>query len=69
MYIKNIQSRVGTADNQSSQPDLPSGIQVPITEMNNEEQIELVMAAVVSEIEAINPQSLEEAKQRPDWPK
>ena len=27
------------------------------------------MAAAVSEIEAINPQSLEEAKRRPDWPK
>ena len=27
------------------------------------------MAAAVSEIEAIDPQSLEEAKRRPDWPK
>jgi Reverse transcriptase (RNA-dependent DNA polymerase) len=32
-------------------------------------QIEHAMAAAVSEIEAINPQSLEEARQGPDWPK
>jgi hypothetical protein len=37
--------------------------------MNDEEQIELAMAAAVSEIEAIDLQSLEEAMRWPDWPK
>jgi Reverse transcriptase (RNA-dependent DNA polymerase) len=31
--------------------------------------MEHAMAAAISEIEAFNPQSLEEARQRPDWPK
>jgi Reverse transcriptase (RNA-dependent DNA polymerase) len=49
--------------------NLPSGLQVPITETNNKEQVELAMAAAVSEIEAIDPQSLEEAMHQSDWPK
>ena len=53
-YIKYIQSGIGTADNRPNKPDLPSGIQVPITETNNEEQTELAMATVISEIEAID---------------
>ena len=32
-------------------------------------QMEHAMAAAVSEIEAIDPQSLEEARWRSDWPK
>jgi hypothetical protein len=31
--------------------------------------MEHATAAAISEIEAFNPQSLEEARQRPDWPK
>ena len=38
-------------------------------EKEGNEQIEHAMAAAVSEIEAIDPLSLEEAKQRPNWPK
>ena len=45
----------------------------PITEIKGEnedkEQLEHAMAAAISEIEAINPQSLEEAMRRPNWPK
>jgi Reverse transcriptase (RNA-dependent DNA polymerase) len=68
-YIRDIQKGVGIVDNWPSQPNLPSGLQLPITEMNDKEQIELVMAAAVSEIEAIDPQSLKEAMCQPDWPK
>ena len=32
-------------------------------------QIEHAMAVAISEIEAMDPQSLEEAMRRPDWPK
>ena len=32
-------------------------------------QLEQAMSAAVSEIEVINPMSLNEARQRPDWPK
>ena len=38
-------------------------------EQENTGQIEHAMAAAVSEIEAIDPQSLEEAMRRPDWKK
>ena len=38
-------------------------------ETEDNSQLEHAMAAAISEIEAINPQSLEEAMQRPDWPK
>ena len=38
-------------------------------EQENTEQIEHAMATAVSEIEAIDPQSLEEAMRRPDWKK
>ena len=38
-------------------------------EAGDNTQIEHAMAAAVSEIEAIDPLSLEEARQRPDWPK
>ena len=38
-------------------------------EQENTEQIEHTMATAVSEIEAIDPQSLEEAMRRPDWKK
>ena len=54
-YIKYIQRGIGTADNRPNKPDLPSGIQVLITEhTNDEEQTELAMATVISEIEAID---------------
>lgn len=68
--MKDNQNGLGTAENWLRKPDLPSGIQVPITETSDEEgQIEVSMVTTVSEIEAIDPQSLKEAMQRPDWPK
>ena len=60
------------ADNRPSKSNLPPGLQIPqLTAQNEEEtedtnQVELAMAAVVSKIKAINPQSLEEAMKRPD---
>ena len=76
-YIKDIQNGVGTADNRPSKPNLPTGIQIPDPtreleiegETNHLGQIEHAMASAVSEIEAIDPQSLKEAIQRPDWTK
>ena len=38
-------------------------------ETEDNSQLEHAMATAISEIEAINPQSLEEAMRRPDWPK
>jgi hypothetical protein len=73
--IQDIQKGLGTADNRPNKPDLPAGIQIPESENlliegeNNEGQIEYGMAAAISEAEAIDPQSLEEAMRRPDWPK
>ena len=74
--IQDIQKGLGTADNRPSKPDLPAGIQIPESENspiegeNNEgNQIEYGMAAAISKAEAIDPQSLEEAMRRPDWPK
>ena len=64
----------GTADNRPGRTSLPPGIQITDlirdteSKIGEEGQIEHAMAAAVSEIEAI-PQSLEEVKQRPDWPK
>ena len=40
-----------------------------VGETEPNQQMEHAMAVAVSEIEAINPQSLEEAKQCLDWPK
>ena len=68
-YVRDIQNGVGTADNRPSRPNLPTGIQIsePTTqpeiegETNHLGQIEHAMASAVSEIEAIDPQSLEEA--------
>jgi Reverse transcriptase (RNA-dependent DNA polymerase) len=74
-YIKDIQSGVGTADGRPGKLNLPPGIQIPNPTTQVEEetedagQIKHAMAAAISEIEAFDPQSLEEARQRPDWPK
>ena len=38
-------------------------------EGENEGQIEYGMATAISEAEAMDPQMLKEARQRPDWPK
>ena len=60
------------ADNRPSKSNLPQGIQISQPTAQNEEetkdtnQVELAMATMVSEIEAIDPQSLEEAMKRPD---
>ena len=74
-YVRDIQSGVGTADNRPGKSNLPIGIQIPklITQLEGETeddgQIKHAMATAVSEMEAIDPQSLEEATRRPDWPK
>ena len=74
-YVKDIQSGIGTADNRPEKPNLPAGIQIsePILDIEGEKeddsQLEHAMAAAISEIKAINPQSLKEAMRRPDHPK
>ena len=74
-YIRDIQNGIGTADGRPGKSNLPQGIQIPESRMQiegeqeNTRQIEHAMAAAVSEIEAIDPQSLEEAMRRPDWKK
>ena len=74
-YIREIQSGAGTADNRPGRPNLPAGIQMPelILEIQGERedkgQLEHAMAATISEIEAIDPQSLNEAMGRPDHSK
>ena len=71
-YIKDIQSSIKTADNRPSKSNLPPGIQIPQQTAQSEgktedtSQVELTMAAAVSKIEAINPQSLEGAMKRHD---
>ena len=71
-YIREIQSGIGTMDGRPRKTDLPTGIQVPapITEIEGENedkgQLEHAMAAAISEIKVINPQSLEEVMRRPD---
>ena len=63
------------ADHWPSRPNLPPGLQIPdpivLVKEETEDigQIELAMAAAISEIEAIDPLSLEEAMGRPDYPK
>ena len=60
------------ADNRPSKSNLPPGIKIPQQTTQSEgktedtSQVELAMAATVSKINAINPQSLEEAMKRPD---
>ena len=72
---KDIQSSIRTADNRPGKPSLPAGIQIsePILEIEGEKeddgQLEHTMAATISEIEVIDPQSLKEAMRRPDHPK
>ena len=74
-YIRDIQSGIGTADNRPSKSNLPAGIQISeqIAQIEGETedtgQTKLVMAAAVSEIEAIDPLSLEEAMGQPDYSK
>ena len=74
-YVRDIQSGIGTAEGRPGKTDLPTGIQIadPMAQIEGEtkpeHQIEHAMAAAISEIEAIDPLSLEEAKDRPDWPK
>ena len=74
-YIREIQSGTATADNRPGRPNLPAGIQMPelILEIQEERedkgQLEHAMAAAISEIKAIGPQSLNEAMGRPDHPK
>ena len=73
--MKEIQSGVGTADGRPGKTNLPHGMRIsePISEIEGETrddgQIEHAMAAAISEVEAIDPQSLEEVMRRPDWPK
>ena len=73
-YVKDIQRGIGTIDG-SEKSNLPKGMQIsePIAqiekEVEDENQIEHAMATVVSEMEAIDPLSLEEARRRPDWSK
>ena len=70
-YIKDIQSGVGMINDRSGKLNLPVGIQIPkpITQIQREtadtSQIEHAMTIAVSEIEAIDPLSLEEAMR---WP-
>ena len=72
-YIKDIQSSIGTTDGRTG--NLPTGIQLPKTITEEEEepedanQIEHAMVVAVSEIKAIDPLSLEEAMKRSDKPK
>ena len=73
--MKDIQSGIGTADDRPGKPNLPAGIQISklILEIEGEKeddsQLEHTMAAMISKIEVINPQSLEEAMRRPDHPR
>ena len=65
-YIRDIQNGIGTVDGRPGKNNLPQGIQIPNTTVHIEEEqdnigkIELAMAVAVSEIEAMDPQSLEE---------
>jgi Reverse transcriptase (RNA-dependent DNA polymerase) len=62
-------------DSRPGKSNLLPGIQAPnpMTQVEGKTedagQVEHAMAAAVSEIKAINPQSLKEARQRSDWPK
>ena len=68
-YVRDIQSGIGISDRRIN---LPTGIQVPNNTTKIEEetddtgQIELAMAAAISEIKVIDPLSLDEAMKRPD---
>ena len=72
-YIRDIQSSIRTADNRPGNSNLPTSIHISeqITQIEGETedtgQTELVMAAAVSKIEAIDPLSLKEAMGRPDY--
>ena len=74
-YVRDIQSGVGTTDGRSRRSNLPPGMRIPepITEVEGETedtgQVEVAMAAAISETEAIDPLSLKEAMGRPDHPK
>ena len=74
-YVRDIQTGIGTTDGRPGKTNLPPGIQAPNPiagiqgETEDSGQMEHAMATAVSKIEAINPLSLEEAKQHPDWPK
>jgi len=80
-YVKRLQDGTGVSDGRPSQPNMPRGLQtVKDTEASAEvadiqgelsgmEKIEYEMAAAVSEAEAMDPMSLDEAKHRTDWPK
>ena len=66
-YVRDIQSGIGTIDGRPVKSSLPSGIRISelISEIEGETEddchFEHAMAAAISEIEAIDPQSLEEA--------
>ena len=76
-YIQEIQEGIGAADNCVSRPKFSTGMQIPEPKnlpkedknLNTDGQIERAMAAAISKIEAVDPQSLEEARRRPDWKK
>ena len=68
-YVREIQSGISTTDGRPGRSDLPPGICIsgPILEIEGENkgegQIEHAMAVDIPEIKAINPLSLDEAKQ------
>ena len=72
-YVKDIQSSIGTTDGRTG--NLPTRIQLPKTITEDEKkpedanQIEHAMVVAVSETEAIDPLSLEEAMKQSDKPK
>ena len=74
-YVKEIQSGIGTADGRPGKSNLPPRMQTfKLTleiegETEDNSQLEHAIATAISEIEVIDPQSLEEVMQRPDWPK
>ena len=72
-YIRDIQSGIGTADNRPSRSHLPAGIQISEQiahiegETEDTNQTELAMAAAVSKTKAMDPLSLKEAMEQPDY--
>ena len=72
-YVRSLQEGEGTIDGRSSHSKIPLGIQLDEImseedgEANEQGGVEQAMAATISEAEALDPTSLEDAKRRPDW--
>jgi hypothetical protein len=78
-YVKDILAGKGTTQGKRGNAQLPTGLQAPktpqvtVTEVDDDDDeargvIEQATAAVMADTEGLEPRTLDEAKQRPDWP-